>query len=392
MFRGINDLSGRLLELYKLRRDGTYFDQQQFLHLLREDEASAAELRLAEREEQAAAVRAAEASRSNRYEVERDWRQAQISVQVKAEQDRLERNFTNSPFSYSADELHTLAYEVTGGGARPALLVAPFFHEELNREENDDGPQAFRVAIRRAWVNSPWAADVSPLDGAIKRPLRNTDLDVVLLQRALRDLPIMLVCGDVQTGRRVWPSLIAWNIFESPDFRCLQVNFPPLSLPVGVSDEELRRSARLAFEDELGHSTAVTIGVLGEWFHLAHYGRRPRIHRTLPENQGLERRAAALGLTAAYDVAIERGRIPLYEARAEQAALFLAVGLRDEARSAALSSLRVCSSEQDEHFSFDVLRTLRSVLATVGSAEELAAATRIAEESARRSALRSLGW
>ncbi|MFF7492000.1 hypothetical protein [Streptomyces rubiginosohelvolus] len=381
MFRGINDLSGRLLELYKLRRDGSFFDQQDFMHLLREDEAAAA-----------ASVRSNEAIRNNGFEVERDWRQAQTSIYVKTEQDRLDRNFDNLPFSYSAQELHELVREATGGGTRPALLVAPFFHEELNKEGNDDGPHAFRVAIRRAWMNCAWSGDVRILDGFVKRPLRNTDLDVMLLQRALWDLPVILVCGEVQGGARVWPSLTAWNIVDSSDFCSIQVNFPSLPLPTGTSGENSYREARLAFEDELGESTAVTVGMLGEWFHLARYGRRPRIHQTLPENRGLERRAAALGLTAAYEVAMDRGRIPICEGMAEQAALFWTAGRHSEARSVALAALRAGEQTNEEALPLEALRSLQNVLREVGNSEEFNAVTRRVEAAARRAVLRTLGW
>ncbi|MBB4983407.1 MULTISPECIES: hypothetical protein [Streptomyces] len=392
MFRGINDLSGRMLELYKMRRDGSYFDQQQFLHMLREEEAATAENRAVEREGRAFSVRAEEAERANEYEIARDWRQAQISVHVKAEQDRLDRGFENSPFSYSPEELHDLVSEQSGGGSRPVLLVAPYFDDEKNSAGNDDGPQAFRVAIRRAWLNSPWAGDVACFDGAMKRPLRNADADILLLQRALRDLPVILVYGDVQTGRRVWPTLVAWNMVEAQDFRSIHINFPHLSLPVESADEEARRSSRLAFEDELGESTAVTVAVLAEWFHLARYGRRPRLHETLPADRGLERRAAALGLTAAYEVAVDRGRISVHEARVEQAALFRAAGLHGEARSAAMSVIAPGAAEYAERLTPDVLRRLRDVVAEVGTPDQAAAAGRLLEDAARRSTMRSLGW
>lgn len=392
MFRGISDLSGRMLELYKLRRDGSYFDQQQFLHMLREEEAENAEERLVLREDRAFSARAEEAERSNEYEIARDWRQAQISVYVKAEQDRLDRNVENSPFAYSPEELHAVVAERSGNGARPVLLVAPYFDDELNSDGNDGGPHAFRVAIRRSWINSPWAGDVASLDGAVKRPLRNADVDIMLLQRALWDLPVVLVYGDVQRGRRVWPTLVAWNIVDSPDFRSIHVNFPQLSLPVESADEELRRSSRLAFEDELGESTAVTVAVLAEWFHLARYGRRPRLHETLPQDRGLERRAAALGLTAAYEVAVDCGRVSPDEARAEQAVLLLAAGRPGEARRAAMSVIGSAAAAHAELLPPDVLRRLRDVVAEVGTPDEAALAGRLVEEAARRSTMRSLGW
>ncbi|PBC82166.1 hypothetical protein SAMN05216511_5160 [Streptomyces sp. KS_16] len=392
MFRGITDLSGRLLEIYKMKRDGSYFDQQAFAHLLREDEAAVAEVRNAEREERAAAIRAEEASRNNQYEVDRDWRQAQISIQVKAAQDKFDRDMANAPFSYSPEELRELVRESTNDGSRPALLVAPFFHDELNREGNDDGPHAFRVAIRRAWVNSPWAADVCSMDGTMNRPLRQTDLDVALLQRALGDLPVILIYGDVQAGRRVWPTLTAWNIVSSAELQSVQVNFPPLSLPPGSSDEEIQRSNRLAFEDELGYSTALTVGLLGEWFHLANYGRPPYIHRTLPDNMGLERRAMALGLVAAYEVAIQRGRVEGAHGRIQQAALYRDAQFVNEARSFALNALNTLEGRNSPCVDTSNIRLLFDVLTGVGDPSQVARASSLLESVAHRSTMRSLGW
>ncbi|MFD7649246.1 hypothetical protein ACFV5M_16575 [Streptomyces albidoflavus] len=392
MFRGITDLSGLLLQVYKLKRDGTYFDQQQFAHLLREDEAAAAEIRNAEREERAAAIRAEEASRNNRYEVDRDWEQAQISIQVKAAQDKIDRDITNAPFSYTAEELRELVREATNNGSRPALLVAPFFHDELNNEGNDDGPHAFRVAIRRAWVNSQWAADVGSMDGTMKRPLRQTDLDVALVQRALSDLPVILVYGDVQAGRRVWPTLTAWNIVDSGS-QSIQVNFPPLALPPASPDEEVQRANRLSFEDELGYSTALTIGLLGEWFHLANYGRAPYIHRTLPENMGLERRAMALGLVSAYEVAIQRRRVEGAHGRIQQAVLCRDARFSEEARNFALNALNMCESSNAPAINAPLARTLLDVLTgNGGDQSQVARAARLLETVAHRSAIRSLGW
>lgn len=374
-----------------MKRDGTYFDQQQFAHLLRENEAAAAEVRNAEREERAAAIRAEEASLSNQYEVDRDWRQAQISIQVKAAQDKTDRDIENSPFSCTAQELREWVREATNDGSRPALLVAPFFHDELNREGNDDGPHAFRVAIRRAWVNSQWAADVGSMDGTLKRPLRQTDLDVALLQRALSDLPVILVYGDVQAGKRVWPSLTAWNIVDSSN-QSIQVNFPPLALPLNSADDEIQRANRLAFEDELGYSTAFTIGLLGEWFHLANYGRSPYIHRTLPENMGLERRAMVLGLISAYEVAIQRRRVEGVTGRIEQAALCRDAHFEDEARNFALNALNICENSNTSVIDTLQARLLLDVLTEVGDPSQVARASRLLEAIAYRSTMRSLGW
>ncbi len=336
-------------------------------------------------------MRAQEASRNNRYEIDRDWRQAQISIQVKAAQDKLDREMTNSPFSYTPQELRELVQESTNNGSRPALLVAPFFHEELNREGNDDGPHSFRVAIRRAWVNSQWAADVCSMDGTIKRPLRQTDVDVALLQRALGDLPVILIYGDVQAGKRVWPTLTAWNIVDTFGFQSVQVNFPPLSLPPASSDEEIQRANRLAFEDELGYSTALTVGLLGEWFHLANYGRAPYIHRTLPDNMGLERRSMALGLVAAYEVAIQRGRVQEIHGRIQQAVLYRDAQFSAEARNFALTALGMCESS-DPPVDTATMRLLLDVLVDVGDPSQVTRASRLLEGIARRSTLRSLGW
>ncbi|MCG7210755.1 hypothetical protein [Streptomyces arenae] len=391
LFTGLSSLSGNLLTLYKLKQDGSFHDQQEILHELRELEAGNAHQRGLQQETQAARNRIHEAAIGNAYEVERDWRQAHIGIQVKAIQDRMDRQLEESPFSYTSDEFYSLVHEATRGGQVPALLVAPFFRDNLSGQENADGPHSFRVAVRRKWLQSSWSSDLVSLDGALSRPLTNTDVDIFQIQRALRDLPVVLVYGEVQSSTRVWPALCAWNIVDSPELRSVQVNFPPLSLPDASPQTPATSASLLSFEDELGGSTAITAGLIAEWFHLVKYGRMPRLHTLIPASLASERRVIAAGLAASFEVALERSRIDPVSARVGQASVYFDVGLRTHAIAAASQALTLAESEASGT-STDSVRRLTAIFDSLGLPGEAARARLALESVARRAILRNFGW
>jgi hypothetical protein len=365
LFTGLSSLSDKLLTLYKLKQDGSFRDQQELLHELRELEARNAQQRGSQQEVQASEHRIYEAAISNSYEAERDWRQAHIGIQVKAIQDRMDRQLEESPFPYASDEFYSLVHEATRGGEVPALLVAPFVRDDLSGQENADGPHSFRVAIRRKWLQSPWSGDLVSLDGALSRPLTSTDVDIFQIQRALRDLPVVLVYGEVQSNTRVWPSLCAWNIVDSPEMRSVQVNFPPLSLPDTSQQTSSTSEGILAFEDELGGSTAITAGLIAEWFHLVKYGRIPQLHTLIPEGLASERRVIAAGLAASFEVALERNRIDPASARVGQASVYLDVELHGHATAAASQALALVESGEGQN-STDSVRRLAAIFESLG--------------------------
>ncbi|MFE6837849.1 hypothetical protein ACFVFI_23845 [Streptomyces sp. NPDC057705] len=392
---GLSGLSGNLLTLYKMKQDGNFRAQQELLSQLREEEAVNAHARAVHRDSRSSWERRSEAATGNAYEIERDWRQARIAIQVRAVQERMDREVAESPFGYRQDELYDLVHDATAGGSSPALLVAPFVRDDQSGQQNDEGPHSFRYAIRQAWIQSQWSEDLVSLDGVISRPLRNTDLDILLIQRALRDLPVILVYGRVQSGRRVWPSLCAWNIVDSPEMRSVRFTFPPLAIPDADSAGPLRNPAQLAFEDELGTTTAISAALVAEWFHLVRYGRAPRLHTLLaPELIG-ERRAISAGLAASYEVAIESGRVDGIAGRVGQAEMFRAAGLDDQAEAAAVQGL-VCAEETlrdpASRPSPASLRSLVAILESLGRPMEGDRARIALESAARRSILHNLGW
>ncbi|MFD9164036.1 hypothetical protein ACFVZ8_18935 [Streptomyces sp. NPDC059558] len=389
---GLSGLSGNLLTLYKMKQDGNFRAQQELLSQLREEEAVNAHSRAIHLDARNAMVRRSEAVAEKTYEIERDWRQAQIAIQVRAVQERMDREVAESPFRYRQDELYELVHDATAGGASPALLVAPFVRDDLSGQQNDEGPHSFRYAIRQAWIQSQWAGDLVSLDGVINRPLRNTDLDILLIQRALRNLPVILVYGRVQSNRRVWPSLCAWNVVDSPEMRSIQFTFPPLSIPDPGS---VGQPAQLVFEDELGTTTAISAGLIAEWFHLVRYGRAPRLHTLLaPELIG-ERRVIAVGLAASYEVAIETGRMDGIAGRVGQAEMFQAAGLSDQAEAAAVQGLLFAEDVLRDPAcrpSPASLRSLVSIFESLGRPADRDRARVALESAARRSILHNLGW
>jgi hypothetical protein len=280
---GLSDIGGHLLELYRLRRDGTFFEQQQFLSELRIAEAAAADERTIERDQELAKIRVSDALTTLEGNYQLDIRRAQLDISMKQELDRRKRVLESSPFEQDAEEVHSVVARVTEGGRRPALLIAPFYRDRLSQKENDDAPHAFRLAIRRSWLASPWAQDLVPLDGIISRPLKKTDLDIMVIQQVLHDLPVILICGEIQGDRRVWTTLTAWNLAESTTVPSIQVHLPALQAP-SLDDHGNNESERLKFEDYLGRAVTLIIGTFGDWFHVVHYARRPHVHLGLPKD------------------------------------------------------------------------------------------------------------
>ncbi len=359
---GFANISGKLLELYKIKRDGSFFDQQEFLAEIREKEATLADERAKKLEILLHRLGDARAEAEDVQQADRELRNAHLAIASKRYLDSYDRQLGsrneiscfleetaepltsadvglctlvislrllgNSPFSYSNDEVYGIARQATNNGSRPALLIAPFYNDEDSGDVSDQGPPTFRVGIRRAWLNSPWASDLSPLDGLIDRPLRNTDLDIMHIQSTLNDLPVVLVYGEVQRSSRAWCSVLGWNLVPAQSAGAIEINLPRLPLPPLETSSAIGQasSARLDFEDALGDAVAQTAGVLGQWFHLTKYGRKPKMHRLLdPPNKALTSIGASLA--AAYEVAIDLGVIDELDGRVAQLELLSNCGL-----------------------------------------------------------------
>ncbi|MFD9537575.1 hypothetical protein [Streptomyces sp. NPDC060010] len=311
------------LDAWKTKRDGTFFEQNAYMAALHEQAARAAHHR----------------------DLESDWHRARITVRLQAETARQAQHRAHSPFNLPPEDIHDYLYRETGGGRVPALLIAPFFQDDLGRDDNDKGPSRFLLALRRTWDRMPWQDDLVPVAGAIGRPLRNLDLDVRIIREALHDLPVVLAYGEVQAGRRVLLELCAWNILgEAAGGSAIRLSVPGLTLPHPEDgSDRVPTEAALAFEDELGTFCGVLIGVLCDWFHLTHRGRTPQLHRLLPERMETARRVVASAAAPLFALAVEYDLMDPVTAYVGQAELYAETGQTERARDigdTALTALR----------------------------------------------------
>ncbi|MEV4820528.1 hypothetical protein [Micromonospora sp. NPDC049274] len=391
IFTGISDMGGHMLELYRIKRDGTFFDQQQFLSELRMREARDAEVISEERERRLAVSSDEDARRQREHDNQRSILQAGLEVAVHRQLRELKVEESHNPFLYGLDRVSSVVSAAIGDSRRPVLLFAPFYHDDLNGEENDQGAHSFRVAIRRSWLGKPWHDDVVPLDGLISRPLRNTDADLLVMQQALKGIPLILVYGEVQDSSRVWASVTGWNLAQSDHASRVQINLPPMSFDAHSQGSAIPR--RLQFEDALGDRISLVVGAMAEWFHVANLGRQPRLHRLLLEDDGAGHRHFAAAAATAYEVAAEQNVMSKVKAMVCQAGLYAEVGLTDAAKEVSLSAYSEINKNAERSSSLDRadLRTLATTLASVG---ELDAARRLEdaiEEAAKKELLDFFG-
>ncbi len=279
-----------------------------------------------------------------------------------------------------------LVAEATGGGARPALLIAPFYHEDTGT--NASAPR-FVVALRQSWLTTPWHDDLAPLAGLIDRPLHRLDVDVRAVRQALHGLPVVLVYGQVQEGGRVWPSLAAWNILPGTGDSSLHLTFPQFSLPAPDDGEALRDLG-----DQLGRMFALTVGNLGDWFHLLRNQRPPRLHRMLAEDESSERAFLSTSAADAYDLMVTEGQLDSDLARAHQARVLVEGGLPDLAGRMARSALGDLAASPLENATrrMAVLQELLGVFGLLGDEEHRAQAESLQEQAARRRLDQLHGW
>jgi len=361
VINGITNISDQLLELYKIRRDGSFFEQQAFSSKLREYEAAAADERAVKREVLMARLGEQRAQADHTRDASSQLLSAYIQVALQRELKRDAQLLENAPFDYNHAQLANIVTQETENGAKPALLIAPFFSDELSVAEADGGPPTFRVAIRRSWMRCPWSNDVTLLDGLLTRPLRKTDLDVLSIRETLRELPVILIYGEIQRQNRVWCSISAWNIAPPYTGQSITMNLPPLPFP----QTDMHTSERIEFEDALGWAVAVTSGLLAEWFHLNKTGRTPTLHRRLGADT-ISLREVGPGLAAAYDVAIENGVVDLVAGRANQAILLSDSGYNE----AALDILKVVAEKLERGACITSADTLDVLTRAIDIAEE----------------------
>jgi hypothetical protein len=104
-----------------------------------------------------------------------------------------------------------------------------------------------------------------------------------------------------------------------------------------------------------------------------------------------ERRVIPAGLAASFEVALERNRVDAVSARVGQASVYLDVGLRDQAISAASQALAATESGT-VHVATQSIRRLAEILDTLGLPDEAHRARLALESAARRAILRNFAW
>ncbi|MGW0778844.1 hypothetical protein ACWD01_35710 [Streptomyces sp. NPDC002835] len=315
-----------------------------------------------------------------------EWHRALVQVALHNELSTRARDLTNSPFFDTADAVRELVVEATGGGKRPALLIAPFYHEEAGVHEK---PPGFQVALRQSWLTARWHDDLVPLAGLVDRPLHRLDVDVRAVQQVLRDLPVVLVHGQVQEGGRVWPSLAAWNLLPDTGSSSLHLTFP--HLPLAQSGDA---AAVRALGDQLGRMFALTVGNLGDWFHLLRYKRAPRVHNLLTEGEEPERAVLATSAADSYDVLMTAGRLDTDWAQIRQARILAEGGLPDIAGRMARTTLDELARTRIEDATdrMRLLCELLGVFALLGNHEDRARVEALHEEAARKRLDDLHGW
>jgi hypothetical protein len=207
---------------------------------------------------------------------------------------------------------------------RPALLFAPFYDED-----RADAVNGFGVAMNHIWDQLAWHDSLVRLSGLFRRPLHQSDVDLMAIRETLHDLPVILIHGDVQAGRRVWTSMQGWAITpgltDDAGDQLIKVDLPNLELP----DVESDPAARLEFQDELARVCGTVAGVLGDWWHLLTDGRAPRVHLDCADEE--VRRRVGEAVASVYEVVAARGRMERVHAGLARARVLAESGLVDEA-------------------------------------------------------------
>ena len=297
---GVGSLLGEIprifLDLYKMRRDGSFYDQQDYLAKLRSQEAK---------------------------------EDVSLRLMTEEQAEHRHRVIENSPFNRPPDEARQLVLAETEGGREPALLIAPFARDPAAADKS-----VYRLAISASWQRAPWRSYLKSIDGLIVRPLHHGDVDLHAIREELYDIPVVLIHGGIQADRRVWPEIVAWNLISEPPQQSRQRDpraLPPalrISLPmieVPRSSERDAVTAELKVQDQLAQLCILVVGMLGDWFRTIRSGQTPALYTLLSAVD--DRRLAARGGVGALDLAVEWRRIDAATALVRQAQMCADVGL-----------------------------------------------------------------
>ena len=362
-------LGDRLLDLYKIKRDGSFYQQQEYASRLREREAAvAAEL---------AAVDAASSQ----------WRGLDIALASMSQADRLNRFLSTNPLRLSPEDTKQVALEASSGGKRPLLLEAP-----INVDKHASSFKALKtldLGVGQRWSRHPCADDVHTLTGVIERPLKHQDLDVHLIARAMPEIPAILIYGHVDAENSLWLSIYAWNIVaNNPDQEPMRLAFPRIDCP----DVSTTSRALQEWKEKVVTQVITIIALLGQWFFLVRHGRKPTLNKLSGPGHDNEMRALlARQLVAAYEVLAFEGNSSV-DLRMDQAELFVDAGMHAQASVFALSMLDQLRKKAQSETDYPVLQRLAALLETTGDEASASEAAGLLEARSMEAVHRILGW
>ena len=210
------------LELYRMHRDGNFYDQQDYLAKL---------------------------------QTEQTGREVRVRLLEEEKAERRRREVDDSPFGRSPDEVRQLVLTQTDNGREPALLIAPF-----TRDPDATDKPTYRLAVSTSWNRVRWRSYLQLIDGLIVRPLHRGDLDLYIIQQILDQIPVVLVHGGIQADRRVWPEIVTWNLIDPPrpsertvgrnrSFAAYRISLPMIEMSYGTERDAV--AAELEVQDTL---------------------------------------------------------------------------------------------------------------------------------------------
>ena len=368
-FKGALDVGDRLLEIYKIKTDGTFYQQKEFESHLHEREDAV-------RAEQTAALAA-----------DSDWRGLEIRLATLSQTDRINRLLAANPFILSPEDTTALVEKASAEGTHPVLLEAPI---DIDKRVTRTGQQELLdLDIGQRWARHPCAADVTPLSGVISRPLRNQDVDVHIIASSMSDIPVILTYGHVKADRTLWASVYAWNIIANdPEPAPLTIALP--SIPYPDADEHSVEMQR--WKQEVSSRIEIIIALLAQWFFLVKRRRKPTLDKLIVLDSGLEIRALlARQLVAAYEIIASEEHSSI-DIRLDQAELFTDAGMNAQASVFALSILDYVREQNVQETNYPALERLTRILTAIGDQASTTEARELLESRSRVTVQRVLGW
>lgn len=366
---GLLGVGDRFIELLKIKRDGSFYEQREF------------ESRLHERE---AAVAAEQQSISSAAS---DWRGLEIQLATLSQTDRLSKLLAANPFRLSPEDAKEVAWQASDGGAKPIILEAPI--GVGGRVLGADDDQLLELDVTDRWSRHPCSTDATPLGGLIDRPLKNQDLDIHMIANSLSSVPVILIHGYVRSDRSLWLSACAWNVItrESRSEQ-LKIGLPGAPLPALDGDQ----IALQRWKDEIGTRATTIVAFLSQWFHLVRHNRKPTLEWVAEAGGGQEIRALiASQLIPAYEVIASYGDSG-YDLRIDQAELFAHAGMNAQASVFSLSILDLVRKQRSENTDYDTLARLDELLEMIGDTASASEVKELVETRSKLAVERVLGW